>query len=813
MLFYYSVLSFLILFIEKLRRYFKAYGPVQDAVVMKDPVSKRSRGFGFITYFDVASVENALANEPHTIDMRRVEAKRAVPRSEINRDSFNGSNQNQTTNSLPNYYSNLSSSSGEDNSFNSMGLSLQNNNSNQPLPVNRSPIVKSWKGLVQNQNQNENYSFNNTVSPSYEKLPNNSNNTSNSPNSNISSNLDNSKNGFNVNLPPFQASSDEYAYNKIFVGGLHYDTRDPDFRQYFEKYGKVISAEVMFNRETHKSRGFGFIIFENEESAIRVCNEKIHYIADKQVEVKRAIPRSKIGSINNPNTTSYSNTLNNSSNTSTQSTESVSSSSPSSSSPSSPHTGPINMTVSPSTNVRNDVRRSMSVNSIGMGSLSGNSSTLAASTSLKLPGTQTQQPNPSRKIPTFLPSSASPSEVTSTPSPSENNGETKPVSYVAILKSNPPTTSPVSSPSLSSIPLDDYSSLFLKDMNDNNIPSFSLTSAVRSSSENLHIPAPPTPLAMNSLPSSTPSISSFLSSESLSSNNSSLLNNDNWYSSMYDNNFFFSNSLNKDEDNNNHRPSRAQSEPVIQIQKGWENDLGFLSSNTAFEGFPHLSASGSSSSLNNMTEDRRDQGNLLGDSLNWLRNPGDVFPSNSSISGSSIHSSPLSVSGNEHGSLGGLSLPPSIMNTNSNSSSSGQSPLVPSFESWHNIVSGTSNPSENFDPSISRIFQEINLNSSLSSIDESGSKILSITRNSRANSELSSNSDISRESNTNGLLNFGFSGFNGLVTGNSNNVNGSISSNSSTLGNSNNELRFDSKEFDPNSSKLWTPSSDFRFNQ
>ena len=58
--------------VEKLKKYFKQYGTVQDAVVMKDPVSKRSRGFGFITFVDVASVDNALAHEPHTIDSRKV---------------------------------------------------------------------------------------------------------------------------------------------------------------------------------------------------------------------------------------------------------------------------------------------------------------------------------------------------------------------------------------------------------------------------------------------------------------------------------------------------------------------------------------------------------------------------------------------------------------------------------------------------------------------------------------------------------------------------------------------------------------------
>ncbi len=58
-----------------------------------------------------------------------------------------------------------------------------------------------------------------------------------------------------------------------------------EFKSYFEKYGRVISAEVMFNRETHKSRGFGFIVFETEDSAIKVCNEKEHVIDGKVVSI------------------------------------------------------------------------------------------------------------------------------------------------------------------------------------------------------------------------------------------------------------------------------------------------------------------------------------------------------------------------------------------------------------------------------------------------------------------------------------------------------------------------------------------------
>ncbi len=58
--------------LDKLKRYFRDYGIVQDAVVMKDPVTKRSRGFGFITFFDGLSVDSVLAAEPHVIDGRKV---------------------------------------------------------------------------------------------------------------------------------------------------------------------------------------------------------------------------------------------------------------------------------------------------------------------------------------------------------------------------------------------------------------------------------------------------------------------------------------------------------------------------------------------------------------------------------------------------------------------------------------------------------------------------------------------------------------------------------------------------------------------
>lgn len=70
---------------ETLKAYFEKWGKVVDVVVMKDPKTKRSRGFGFITYSKPYMVDEAQCKRPHKIDGRVVEPKRAVPRQDINR--------------------------------------------------------------------------------------------------------------------------------------------------------------------------------------------------------------------------------------------------------------------------------------------------------------------------------------------------------------------------------------------------------------------------------------------------------------------------------------------------------------------------------------------------------------------------------------------------------------------------------------------------------------------------------------------------------------------------------------------------------
>lgn len=51
---------------------------------------------------------------------------------------------------------------------------------------------------------------------------------------------------------------------KIFVGGLAPSVTEQDFRGYFEEFGKITDAVVMIDRDTQRSRGFGFITFDEE---------------------------------------------------------------------------------------------------------------------------------------------------------------------------------------------------------------------------------------------------------------------------------------------------------------------------------------------------------------------------------------------------------------------------------------------------------------------------------------------------------------------------------------------------------------------
>ncbi|KAL8471728.1 hypothetical protein ACS0TY_028466 [Phlomoides rotata] len=69
------------------------------------------------------------------------------------------------------------------------------------------------------------------------------------------------------NASPFQAIRSMSTASKLFVGGLSYNTDEMSLREAFAQYGEVVEARVITDRETGRSRGFGFVTFTSSESA------------------------------------------------------------------------------------------------------------------------------------------------------------------------------------------------------------------------------------------------------------------------------------------------------------------------------------------------------------------------------------------------------------------------------------------------------------------------------------------------------------------------------------------------------------------
>lgn len=79
---------------------------------------------------------------------------------------------------------------------------------------------------------------------------------------------------------------------KIFIGGIPISLSEDDLREYFSAYGKIIEHQIMLDRNTGRSRGFGFVTFETEDAVERIFSDgRMHELDGKRVEIKRAEPK------------------------------------------------------------------------------------------------------------------------------------------------------------------------------------------------------------------------------------------------------------------------------------------------------------------------------------------------------------------------------------------------------------------------------------------------------------------------------------------------------------------------------------------
>jgi cold-inducible RNA-binding protein len=80
--------------------------------------------------------------------------------------------------------------------------------------------------------------------------------------------------------------------NKLYVGNLDYQTQEAELRDLFAQYGEVLSSNIVSDRDTGRSRGFGFVEMGTEEEA-RAAENALngHEFDGRQLKVNEARPR------------------------------------------------------------------------------------------------------------------------------------------------------------------------------------------------------------------------------------------------------------------------------------------------------------------------------------------------------------------------------------------------------------------------------------------------------------------------------------------------------------------------------------------
>ncbi|OQS03849.1 hypothetical protein THRCLA_03863 [Thraustotheca clavata] len=180
-----------------LREYFNKFGPVDEAIVIVDKSTGKSKGFGFLVFPDMETADIVLKAQPHEIEGRKCPCKlAATPHTE-------------------------------------------------------------------------------------EPTPQPSNRIKNSANTSSAANI----------LQPQQdvGPPGDEADRKLFVRGLHWDTHAESLNAEFKKYGDIEDVTVTKDRQTGKSKGYGFIVFRHQMGARRALAQPTKVIDGRSTHCNLAI--------------------------------------------------------------------------------------------------------------------------------------------------------------------------------------------------------------------------------------------------------------------------------------------------------------------------------------------------------------------------------------------------------------------------------------------------------------------------------------------------------------------------------------------
>lgn len=206
-------------------------------------------------------VDHLAALEALSSNLNQISTTNSNNINNVNNNSNNNSNSSSETNNNINSSENAVNNGSISNSTNNEG---NNNNSNglNPNPVNNMPVgAMPWEQLQQSMSQ-----FQQPPQPPMPPQP-------------------------NQQAPRVPVKADISKDNcKMFIGGLNWETTEDGLKNYFSKYGNVVELKIMKDGATGRSRGFGFLTFENPSSVDEVVKTQ-HILDGKVIDPKRSIPR------------------------------------------------------------------------------------------------------------------------------------------------------------------------------------------------------------------------------------------------------------------------------------------------------------------------------------------------------------------------------------------------------------------------------------------------------------------------------------------------------------------------------------------
>ncbi|KAJ1386115.1 RNA-binding domain superfamily [Sesbania bispinosa] len=102
-------------------------------------------------------------------------------------------------------------------------------------------------------------------------------------------------------IPKGSSQANDFKTKKIFVGGIPTAVTEDELKNFFSKYGKVVEHEIIRDHTTKRSRGFGFIVFDNEKVVDNILADgNMIDMAGTQVEIKKAEPKKSSNSTSLP---------------------------------------------------------------------------------------------------------------------------------------------------------------------------------------------------------------------------------------------------------------------------------------------------------------------------------------------------------------------------------------------------------------------------------------------------------------------------------------------------------------------------------